>query len=170
MTNPIWLIKVRLQSQPHDAPDRYKGLLDCIKTIYREEGIRGFWRGIVPALIGTSHGAVQMATYERLRSWMWRHVDNMGPQHYLVLGIASKSIASIVTFPYQLVKTRMQVRDKHFHRQASLTQTVKSVWKNEGVPGFYRGVIPATIRTAPHAAIMFATYESLRSVLSDTKF
>lgn len=37
------------------------------------------------------------------------------------------------------------------------------------VKGFYRGVVPATIRTAPHSAIMFSAYEYIRSVVSDTK-
>ena len=169
LTNPIWLVKVRLQSQPHDAVDKYRGVADAVRTILREEGLVGFWRGMVPALIGTSHGAVQMATYEQLRRWVWTKSDSPGPQHYLLLGIASKSIASVTTFPYQLVKTRMQVRDRHFVRHASLRQTVISVWRHEGLPGFYRGVVPATIRTAPQSAIMFATYEAVRSFLSDTK-
>lgn len=133
MTNPIWLIKVRLQSQPFDAPDRYLGVAHCMRTIYREEGLSGFWRGIVPALFGVSHGAVQMATYEGLRQRLWKSVDLVQPYHYLGLGIVSKSVASLVTFPYQLVKTRMQVRDAHFHREQSFLKTVSSVWKNEGI-------------------------------------
>jgi len=173
LTNPVWLVKVRLQSQPHQAKEQYSGMIDAFRTILKEEGFKGFYRGITPALFGTSHGAVQMAAYEKLKQWTIDRVesngDEMGPGHYLVLGMAAKAIASVATFPYQLVKTRMQVRDIHFHRQDSVTRTLKSVWKNEGMQGFYRGVVPATVRTIPHSALMFASYEMFRSALSQTK-
>jgi solute carrier family 25 folate transporter 32 len=114
-----------------------------------------------------------MVSYEKLRSMVWKYKETrqekMQPHDYLLLGILSKSVASVATFPYQLVKTRMQVRDTHFHRQDGILATVRSVWTREGIAGFYRGVVPATIRTAPHAAIMFATYEIFRSLLSETK-
>ncbi len=169
LTNPIWLVKVRLQSQPHDAADKYENMRHAVRTIYREEGMRGFWRGIAPALIGTSHGAVQMVVYEKLRALVWDRVADVTPIHYLLLGIMSKSVASVATFPYQLVKTRMQVRDLHFHRHSTLRETVKAIWKTEGPRGFYRGVVPATVKTAPHAALMFSTYEAVRSWISATK-
>ena len=169
LTNPIWVVKVRLQSQPHDAVQRYEGMWDALRTISREEGVRGLWRGLTPALIGTSHGAVQMVSYEWMRGKMWHRKPDMTPKDYLLLGTVSKIIASLTTFPYQLIKTRMQVRDLHFRRHNSIMETVRSVYASEGLAGFYRGVFPATFRTIPHAAIMFSSYEWLRSALSQTK-
>lgn len=122
-----------------------------------------------PALLGTSHGAVQMVAYEKLRQLAWGRFETMTPLHYLALGITSKIIASVTTFPYQLIKTRMQVRDLHFHRHASMRETVRSVYRTEGLQGFYRGVVPATVRTIPHAALMFSSYETIRSWLSNTQ-
>src|SRR6185436_16427498 len=91
LTNPIWLVKLRLQSQPHDAPDRYRGMSDAFRTIYKEEGLRGFWRGITPALIGTSHGAVQMTAYEKLKRMAIDYNAGQGrgmdATHYLLLGM-----------------------------------------------------------------------------------
>lgn len=92
VTNPIWLVKLRLQSQPHDSDRRYRGMIDAVRTIVREEGILGFWRGLTPALVGTIHGAVQMVIYEAMRAATIRRVEGkddggqMGPQHYLLLG------------------------------------------------------------------------------------
>lgn len=75
LTNPFWLLKTRLQLQgsaSQGAP-RYHGFsgisdlyfiiiyhLDAVRTILKEEGVLGFYKGIVPALLLTSHGAVQV--------------------------------------------------------------------------------------------------------------
>ena len=33
---------------------------DCVKTILREEGVLGFYKGFLPAMFLTSHGAIQV--------------------------------------------------------------------------------------------------------------
>jgi solute carrier family 25 (mitochondrial folate transporter), member 32 len=62
ITNPFWLLKTRLQLQGAVGQGnlRYNGPVDAIRTIFREEGVLGFYKGIVPALLLTSHGAVQV--------------------------------------------------------------------------------------------------------------
>ena len=41
---------------------------DAVRVILREEGLMGFYRGLLPALLLTSHGAVQFAVYEQLKA------------------------------------------------------------------------------------------------------
>ena len=79
MFNPLWLIKTRLALQDakglHARPASgtvsvarpYGGLADAARTILREEGPRGLYKGLLPALLLTSHGAVQFAVYERMK-------------------------------------------------------------------------------------------------------
>jgi solute carrier family 25 (mitochondrial uncoupling protein), member 8/9 len=54
-TLPIDTAKVRLQLQKKAAAGdataaKYKGLLDTITTITREEGLAALWKGIIPGL------------------------------------------------------------------------------------------------------------------------
>lgn len=42
--------------------------LDAVRVILREEGPTGFYRGLLPALFLTSHGAVQFAVYEQFKA------------------------------------------------------------------------------------------------------
>jgi solute carrier family 25 folate transporter 32 len=74
LTNPIWLIKTRMQLQlkqtpqdlgKHKAP--YTGIVDAARTIVREEGVTALYRGAIPALFLTSHGGVQFMVYEYLK-------------------------------------------------------------------------------------------------------
>lgn len=60
--NPFWVIKTRLALQGAETgpQKRYTGMIDALRTIYREEGFRGLYKGLVPALLLTSHGAIQV--------------------------------------------------------------------------------------------------------------
>lgn len=49
-TNPVWLVKTRLQLQTPQQAHRYSGLYDALRTIMREEGFRALYRGLAPGL------------------------------------------------------------------------------------------------------------------------
>ena len=79
-TNPIWVVKTRMLSTDSSTTGSYRGLTrtdlhlftlttDGLKEIYRTEGIRGFYSGLTPSLIGVSHGATQFMFYEELKKW-----------------------------------------------------------------------------------------------------
>lgn len=73
LTNPVWLIKTRMQLQMKKSADSYgakkpyKGIVDAVRTIVREEGFWALYKGTVPALALTSHGGVQFVAYEFLK-------------------------------------------------------------------------------------------------------
>lgn len=86
VTNPIWMIKTRMQLQREAAQSGsgkapYRGIVgtfrsrfaaglcsactrnmqaDAVRTIVKEEGFRALYRGIIPAFLLTSHGAIQV--------------------------------------------------------------------------------------------------------------
>jgi solute carrier family 25 folate transporter 32 len=67
--NPLWLTKTRLALQGVSTTRKpYKGFIDCLVTIAKEEGIAGLYKGLIPALLLTSHGAIQFASYEYLKT------------------------------------------------------------------------------------------------------
>ncbi|KAJ6907181.1 folate transporter 1 [Populus alba x Populus x berolinensis] len=122
-TNPIWLVKTRLQLQnPLHQTRRYSGLYDALKTIMREEGWRALYKGIVPSLFLVSHGAVQFTAYEELRKVIVDYkakqrkedcksadTDLLNSVDYAVLGGSSKIAAIILTYPFQVIRSRLQV-------------------------------------------------------------
>ncbi|GLH03484.1 Mitochondrial folate transporter/carrier [Gryllus bimaculatus] len=130
MTNPIWVVKTRLCLQYSDIeaaklPDnkRYAGMLDALTKIYRTEGIRGLYRGFVPGIFGVSHGALQFMTYEEMKNSYNQYrrypIDTkLGTAEYLTFAALSKLLAAAATYPYQVVRARLQ--DQHHDYKGSL--------------------------------------------------
>lgn len=60
LTNPLWLIKTRMQlqplraqaTQPEAAQERYRGLWHAVRTIVKEEGPLGLYKGAKEAECG----------------------------------------------------------------------------------------------------------------------
>ncbi|KAL0939689.1 mitochondrial carrier C4G9.20c [Colletotrichum truncatum] len=48
---PFDVVKSKMQTDGFGADQKYKTMRDCFKQTYRAEGLRGFWRGIVPTLL-----------------------------------------------------------------------------------------------------------------------
>lgn len=68
LTNPLWVVKTRFMTQDtRDGDVRYRHTWDALIRIYREEGMRAFYRGMLPSLFGVAHVAVQFPLYERFK-------------------------------------------------------------------------------------------------------
>jgi len=205
-TNPLWLIKTRMQLQMKRVQEEqalklgnenvkrpYKNMYDAATTIVREEGIMALYKGAIPALMLVSHGGIQFVTYEFLKGHfgaykkatrsndidqigVWERLqDSLG---YLSMGAVSKIIASTVTYPVQVIKSRLQQRNQT--AEISATGEVKFVkreykgvmdcasriLKREGVAGFFKGSIPNALRVAPSAAITFVVYEMVTDIVN----
>ena len=99
LTNPVWLVKTRLQLQRNEGTRvPYKGILDAFTRIVKEEGWLALYRGILPALFLTSHGAVQFVVYEKLKELRPPSTD-AGRSEALVYGGVSKLAAATATYP-----------------------------------------------------------------------
>jgi len=112
-TNPLWVIKTRFMAQAiqdDSGQRRYRHTWDAVRTIYRHEGIRAFYKGLAPSLIGVSHVAVQFPLYEQLKIWAAPE-DNSPLQSRTILlcSALSKMVASLATYPHEVLRTRLQI-------------------------------------------------------------
>ncbi|XP_046875568.1 solute carrier family 25 member 32a [Hypomesus transpacificus] len=169
LTNPVWVTKTRLVLQYSADPDRkqYKGMLDALAKIYQHEGLPGLYRGFLPGLVGTSHAALQFMTYEGLKR-DYNKYKNMPsealltPWEYIAMAAISKFFAVATTYPYQVVRARLQ--DQH-NTYNGLNDCICRTWSNEGAAGFYKGMVPNLVRVIPACCITFLVYENVSRLL-----
>ncbi|XP_076897844.1 folate transporter 1, chloroplastic-like isoform X2 [Bidens hawaiensis] len=122
LTNPVWVVKTRLQLQnPQHHGRPYSGLSDAFKTILKDEGWRALYKGLSPGLFLVAHGAIQFTAYEELRKIIvdFRHKQNSSSDSssdllttgdYAALGASSKLAAILATYPFQVIRSRVQQR------------------------------------------------------------
>lgn len=171
MTNPIWVVKTRLCLQYSDGgtgkvlqeSHRYNGMVDAFVKTYKYEGVRGLYKGFVPGIFGVSHGALQFMAYEEMKTKYNKYrnlpIDaKLTTAEYLAFASLSKLFAAVTTYPYQVLRARMQ--DQHAHYD-NLRHCIRETWRYEGVVGFYRGMSPYLVHVMPNICLVFLIYETV---------
>jgi len=159
LTNPIWVTKTQqcLQYEEGALKGKRESMVQTLARLVRTEGLKGLYRGYTAGLLGTVHGGVQFYVWEALkREYV---TDKQSHVQMLAFPALSKCIAGTLCYPQLLIRSRMQ--DQH-RLYDSLRECIVSTWRNEGVVGFYKGLLPNLIRTVPASIITFYTYEMLR--------
>jgi len=168
-TNPIWVLKTRMQVQSYGSEGRYTSMADGARRIWQKEGVAGLYRGLVPSLFGVSHGVVQFVIYEDLKKWRRAStgLQQIGGPDAVIAGAVSKVVAGVTTYPYHVVKSRIQMRAPPGkpHPYTGVLDVISKTWRREGVQGFYRGCGIAVVRTTPASALTFGLYEYILGLL-----
>lgn len=147
----------------------YHSLQDGVRQLYNLEGLRGFYRGFVPSMIGVSHGAVQFMVYEKLK--LYRESRNhagkgqLGSLDYIMLSGTSKLIAGAATYPSQVLRSRLQTHEAE-RTYCGFLDASEKILKLEGIKGFYKGLMPNLLRVLPSTCITFLVYENVRKLLA----
>jgi len=149
----------------------YTSILDGTRRIYRTDGLSGFYRGLVPSLFGVSHGALQFMAYEQLKKLRRTPSSNSQQEpsnlDTLVFSGLSKVFAGSLTYPFQVIRARLQTYDAEV-MYTNARDVVGKVWRREGVRGFYKGLGPNLLRVVPSSCVTFLVYENMRGYLSGT--
>lgn len=89
--------------------------------MYRAEGLRSFYSGLTPALLGLTHVAIQFPLYEVLKARFTgigvgiKETEEDQSHHFYGLALAvflSKVCASTATYPHEVVRTRLQTQQR----------------------------------------------------------
>ncbi|CAG8433153.1 9554_t:CDS:2 [Diversispora eburnea] len=154
ITNPLWVVKTRMCATNKSDPGAYKGLF-----------------GIIPSLLGTSHGAIQFMIYEEMKKWRLKitpdkdreRLDNF---EYLLMSGSSKAFASITTYPYQVIRARLQ-NQKNEAKYLGIFDTMRKILRKEGFLGFYKGLAPNILKVLPGTCTTFLVYENVNSFFKE---
>ena len=179
LLTPIELVKCKMQvpvEPSHLASDlgysrtRPPGPLSLIITIFRSQGLLGLWHGQLGTLIRETGGsAAWFGSYEGIKLLFLRYdpriksIDEVKLWQQLSAGAVAGMAYNFVFYPADTIKSRMQTEEtKASATKTTFITTSRSLWREQGIRGFYRGCGITVFRAAPSSAIIFSIYEGLR--------
>ncbi|KAL3284729.1 hypothetical protein HHI36_018874 [Cryptolaemus montrouzieri] len=161
---PVDLVKCRIQANS----DKYKGIFNGFKISLEEEGSRALARGWAPTAIGYSiQGFGKFGFYEVFKVFYGKIIGEEKSYTYrtflyLMASASAEVIADIGLAPMEAAKVKIQT-------SPGFASTLREAWPKilheEGLMGFYKGLVPLWMRQIPYTMMKFASFERTVEVL-----
>ncbi|KAI9472759.1 hypothetical protein LPJ78_001456 [Coemansia sp. RSA 989] len=170
ITNPIWVVNTRLtvkqkkKQQDGGEAEKAPSTINAFMEIIKEDGVLSLWQGLIPALILVINPIIQYTAFEQLKNRVERF-RKLGSLDFFVLGAISKLCATSITYPYILIKSRMQLKQSknENERYKSLVDGLRKVIATEGIAGLYKGIESKLLQSVLTASFLFMSKEALFS-------
>ena len=181
---PLDVVKTRLAAS---RPGEYRGIADCFRRTVRHGGRMGaLYRGLAPTLLGSFPcAAIDLALLSFLKdTWIARAtaratarrepVPRPSQGWLLTFAAISSSVASICTYPLNLVRTRMQAQGLRqlgaggVPQYAGMADCFRRTWADGGLRAFYVGLGPNLLKSLPSGVISYVVYETCRRAVEDS--
>ncbi|XP_042518373.1 mitochondrial thiamine diphosphate carrier 2-like [Macadamia integrifolia] len=179
VTSPLDVIKIRFQVQLEPTTSwalvrrdlygtsKYTGISQAAKDIFREEGLQGFWRGNVPALLMVMpYTAIQFMVLTKLKTFASGssktedHI-HLSPYWSYLSGALAGCAATVGSYPFDLLRTILASQG-----EPKVYSTMRSAFigivRTRGVRGLYAGLSPTLVEIVPYAGLQFGTYDTFK--------
>ncbi|KAM4794629.1 dicarboxylate carrier UCP2 [Rhinophrynus dorsalis] len=170
VAQPTDVVKVRFQAQANVSNNRrYKGTMDAYKTIAREEGVRGLWKGTAPNITRNAIvNCTELVTYDLIKDTLLKSnlmTDNL-PCHF-TSAFGAGFCTTVIASPVDVVKTRYMNSAKGQYNSA--LNCALTMLRKEGPKAFYKGFMPSFLRLGSWNVVMFVTYEQLKRAMMSAR-
>ncbi|XP_026820795.1 mitochondrial thiamine pyrophosphate carrier-like [Rhopalosiphum maidis] len=171
---PLDVLKIRFQLQveplsKNSNNSKYKSIHQSISLIYKEEGFKALWKGLLPGqFLSTTYGLTQFLVFQKtlaLLSTTEKELNQTSSVHFLC-GVTSATAATLMSYPFDVVRTRL-VAQKSNQVYANMRSVAISMFRMEGVSAYYRGFFPTIMQNALQGGFLFMFYNTF-SKLSST--
>ncbi|KAK2465724.1 hypothetical protein APHAL10511_002268 [Amanita phalloides] len=191
-TCPLDVIKTKLQAQRAVVGQPgYLGIGDTVRKVFIEDGVRGFYRGLGPTILGyLPTWAIYFAVYDGIKTYFGQvplgvllpysesdTPDRLYPaaqvkgyqpvirEHpwslHILSAMAAGATSTICTTPLWFIKTRFMTQSRDEVRYRHTLDAAIRIFRTEGLGAFYRGLLPSLLGIL-HVAVQFPMYEQLK--------
>ena len=191
VVSPIEMFRTRMQAATSGSGTGiFAETLSGLRQMVQSQGYTSLWRGLTLTMWrDVPFSGIYWWGYETIRNGLTdmrdlphsrvqaRTQSRDGGNHTstfidsFIAGASSGAIASVVTTPFDVGKTRQQVLQHEFPNnrtsnstalrpeERSMPRFIYHIWREEGTVGLFRGWAPRMLKVAPACAIMISSYE-----------
>lgn len=157
---PLDSIKTRMQTS---SSSKFSTVSSSVSTIWSKEGIFGFYRGVLSPLCAlTLLNSINFTLYAFFKESIppvipFNVYNGMIPT---IAGMCGGPFASIISTPFEFLKTNMQVNSKELGNSTPIA--TYRIIKSYGPQILFRGHLVNTLRECIFLGTYFGVYENLK--------
>ncbi|MES1908728.1 MAG: hypothetical protein MHM6MM_001604 [Cercozoa sp. M6MM] len=175
---PLSLVRTRLQTS--DAGE-YRNAWHCFRTVLRNEGFRGLYKGLFVNLSSSAITPIYVTTLEMTRQVYTRTLSNLYDAPALtssagavMAGASASAVSQCFIVPLDVVSQRRMIETGHntpsaAHRysgpERSSLRIARDVVQQCGWRGLWRGYAVSLCTYAPTSATVWGTFSLYRSLI-----
>ncbi|KAH9498438.1 hypothetical protein Btru_008254 [Bulinus truncatus] len=182
-TNPLEVVKTRMQLQGElqahgQYSVHYRNAFHAFVTIARNDGILALQSGLVPAIwYQFFMNGTRLGTYQ-IQANLGLTKDKNGNHSFprsVIAGALAGCVGAIVGSPFYMVKTHLQAKANkeiavgHQHPHESMSHAIKTIYKDHGAFGLWRGVSGAIMRVTVGSAAQLSTFSESKNMIDKFK-
>ncbi|XVF74382.1 hypothetical protein PTKIN_Ptkin13bG0106000 [Pterospermum kingtungense] len=151
----------------HTGHTAHQGIKDVFRTVYKEGGMRGFYRGVGPTLGGIlPYNVLKLYAHEEIKRWVPEE-----HQSSIALNLSCGALAALfgqtVMYPLDVVRRQMQVDIQHQSgaRYSNTIEGLTAIIRNQGWRQLYAGLCINYIKVIPSVAIGLTSFDVIKNWL-----
>lgn len=172
-----FLLQVQHISKQIPADKRYKGAIDCLVRIPKEQGFIAYWRGNLANVIRYfPTQALNFVCKDKYQHIFLQGVDKRTQfGRYFLGNLAAGSAAGATSlcfvYPLDFARTRLaaDVGRNGGREFAGLGDFLRKTFKTDGFVGLYRGFSTSIQGIVIYRAVYFGFYDTIRGMMADPK-
>ncbi|KAF7992602.1 hypothetical protein HCN44_004946 [Aphidius gifuensis] len=172
MSFPFDTVRTRLVAQSSNSKI-YTSHLSAYITMLKNESTKSLFRGLSPTLIQIApHTGLQFFLYNLLTNICESfHNENDDNTKKILISMIAGSLSGLLSktaiYPFDLARKRLQIQGFEngrigfgkFFTCHSLIDCLIKTFKDEGITGLFKGLLPSQIKAASSTALHFTFYE-----------
>eukprot|EP00158_Paraphelidium_tribonemae_P001757 Partr_v1_DN24772_c0_g1_i1_m37543 putative solute carrier family 25 (aspartate glutamate carrier), member len=158
-TNPLEIVKIRLQVQGEDILANKRGAV----SIVRQLGITGLYKGAAACLLrDIPFSGIYFTVYAHLKKDVFGETSThkLSIGQLLLAGAMAGMPAAYLATPADVIKTRLQVEQKTGVRAYNgIRDAFSTILREEGPRAFFKGGPARVFRSSPQFGVTLMCYE-----------
>lgn len=166
---PFDFARTRLASDVGSGKGKFNGIMDCIVTTVRQQGITGLYTGWSVTVAGAFvYRAGQLGCFKQIQDLNPYKNDKgtLGAVSAFVAVTAARTVVMPFNYPFDTVRRRMMLQSEKPIEERLYKGSIhcaKEVLKNEGLKGMYKGMIPELFRGVGGSLVIVA-YDRIKTI------